>query len=169
MADPVTIATVAATAISAGGSIVKGMGAASGDNYLAQQSELQAQYGQIKAAQTNTMMEENLQRTLSNITAVQSATGARTSSPSDQAYRNYSEFLGDRDRTQAVANINAQVQQDQSAQAYYQSAASNALLGGFLGAAGSIAGSAGGFLKANPGFFNGGNAGYSGGSGIGMA
>lgn len=158
MGDPVSMAvmgmSLAATGLGAAGSIQSGEAKAQGDAYQAQQAEYQSQYADIKAKQTNAYMQENLTKTLSNISAVQASTGASSASPSAMAYSNYSEFLGDRDRTQQVSNIEAQSQEDQQDSALYQHMGNQALLGGFLGAAGDVAGGISGFAKANPGSFS---------------
>lgn len=140
MAGPAAIGfSLAATGFKVAGSLASGAAKAQGAEFQAQQAENQAQYGQIKATQTNAYMEDNLQKTLGNISAVRSMTGTTSDSPTGAAVTNYSEFLGDRDRTQAVANIENQVTADQQGAAFYTHSAKNAIMGGFLGAADNLA------------------------------
>lgn len=138
MADPVSAMTIAATGLSAAGSLVGASTAAKGDQMEAQNAINAAAIGKTKALQTDTSMRRTLGSQLANITAVRASAGLNPNSPTGNAIASNVESTGNLNRTQSIDNINAQVSMDQNAASFYTSSASSALLGGALGAAGSI-------------------------------
>jgi hypothetical protein len=137
-------ASIAATGLSAWQAIAQGNAAADGETYRAGQAMRAATYGRIKADQTATQMGEALTNTLSNIDAVRASANTVQDSPTGQIMRNYSEFLGERDRRIKVGNLNAQADSDEAASSFYMKSARNAIFGSYLGAGGRLLGGLGG-------------------------
>ena len=129
---------LAATGISAMGQLTGASTAAQGDMLEAQNATNAAQIGQTKAAQTDADMKRRLTSQLANISAIRSGAGLDPYSPTGAAITANVQGVGDLSRTQAVENIQNQSQMDKNAAQFYTSSASSALMGGELGAAGSI-------------------------------
>lgn len=146
-------------------SITGAQGQAKSEEYEAQKSLEAAQYGRIKAAQTGEALTQNMTRALGHIAAVRASAGADIRSPSTAAVMANQEGLWERERAIRMGNIFAQTRADEQASKMYTDAASRSLLGGYLGAAGSLIGGLGGAYKSmgSPdlsfGFFGGANAG----------
>lgn len=151
MAAAAPIVGLAATGFSALGSFAGASKAAQGDQFEAQNAVNAAQIGQTKAAETDANMRRRLTTQLANINAIRAGAGLDPSSPTGAAINANVQGVSDLSRTQAVENIHAQVLSDQQAAQFYTSAASSALLGGDLGALGSILGGLGGALGGNNG------------------
>jgi hypothetical protein len=162
MAAAAPIVGLAATGFSALGSFEGGSKAAQGDQFEAQNAVNAAQIGQTKAAETDTDMRRRLVSQLANITAIRASAGLDPNSPTGAAINANVQGGGDLSRTQAVENINQQVTSDQQAAAFYTSSASSALLGGELGAVGSIFGGLGGAMGGNNGLIGQGGRGLGG-------
>lgn len=153
MAAAAPVVGLAATGFSALGSMEGASKAAQGDQFEAQNAENAAQIGQTKAAETDADMRRRLTSQLSNITAIRASAGLDPNSPTGAAISANVKGVADLSRTQAVSNIQNQVTSDQQAAQFYTSSASSALLGGDLGALGSIIGGVGGAIggKSNTG------------------
>jgi hypothetical protein len=125
---------------------------AGGERYKAELLEQQAQYGELKATQTNAQMTRNLAITLGHVDAVRSAMHADPTSPTGAAVRGEMEETGQMRKEITVENILQQTRMDEANAAYMRSQASNALLSGdiamlsdaFQGAAGTFKGMGGG-------------------------
>jgi len=152
--------SIAQTGLSAFSSIAQGNTAASNARangqsqlfssfYSAQQAELAAQVGQLRATQTDNAMREQTNGALANIESVQALTGEADNSPSNWAVRNRFEYESDRARNQATANLRLQSQAQQNAAQLYAMSGLNAMnaadsnasalqTNGLFGAAGSI-------------------------------
>jgi len=152
--------SIAATGLSAFGSIASGNTAAQNAQangqsqlfssfYSAQQAQLAAQVGELRATQTDTYMRENTNNALANIDAVQALGGEADNSPSNWAVRNRYEYEADRSRNQQTANLRLQSQAQQNAAQLYMlsglnamnaanSNASNLQTNGLLGGAGAL-------------------------------
>ena len=158
MAAPVL--SLAATGLSAGSSLMGAQGQAKGDEFEAQKAEENAQYGRIAAAQTGEAMTRNMTKMLGHLAAIRASAGADIRSPTTAALMANQEGIGERDRAIKMGNIFAQVRSDQQASSMYTDMASRALMGGYLGAAGSLIGGLGGAFKSmgNPGFSGGGGS-----------
>jgi hypothetical protein len=85
-------------------------------------------------------MTRNLNTTLGNIDAVRAAANTDPSSPTGVAVRSNQEEIGTTNKNITVNSILQQSTQDRNDAAYYQSAASNALFAGGVGAAAGLAG-----------------------------
>jgi hypothetical protein len=129
---------LAATGLSAAGSLFGGSMDSQGDQVEAQNAVNAAEMGKIKASQTDADMRRKLTTQLANISAVRAGLGLNPNSPTGQAIGSNVQAIGDLNRGYAIDNINQQVNMDQQAASFYTSSASNALLGGMFGAAGSI-------------------------------
>jgi len=143
--------SLASAGLSAYSTILQSQGTAAGDEFQAEKLQTAATYGDLKASQTAGQMTRNLNATLGNIDAVRAAANANPNSPTGAAFRDNQENIGTENKTITVDSILAQSDQDRSDAAYYQSAASNALLSGGIGAAAGIAGGIGkAFAAAGP-------------------
>jgi hypothetical protein len=122
---------------------MQGEGAQAADQYQAQKAEVAAQYAKTAATQTDAQMRENLNTQLGNIDAVRAASNVDPTSPTSQAVRDRTAFIGDRSRSIQVGNIMAQASQDEADSQYLNSAGSYALnmgiASGITNAAGMIA------------------------------
>lgn len=108
----------------------KATGESQGDTYQAERLDVAAQYGDLKATQTQGQMTRNLNSTLSNIDAVRAASHTDPTSPTGAAVRSQAEDIGDSQIGITVGNITAQTDQERSDAAYYRTASANALLSG---------------------------------------
>jgi hypothetical protein len=130
--------SLAGAGLSAYSTILQSQGTAAGDTFKAEQAETAATYGDLKAVQTGGQMTRNLNQTLGNIDAVRAAANANPDSPTGVAVRDNQESIGNENRSIAVNSILQQSLQDQNDAAYYNSAASNALTAGDIGAAAGL-------------------------------
>jgi hypothetical protein len=140
---------IAGAGLGAYAQILASQGVAAGDNYKAATLENAAQRGRVAAVQTGASDTETLVNTLGNIDAVRAAAHADPTSPTGAAIRDWNEQLGLTKKSIDVDNIMAQSAQEDSDAAYLRSASKYALLGGDLGAAGTVLGAIG---KAAAGF-----------------
>lgn len=131
--------SLASAGLSAYSTILSSEGTADADEYQSAKLQSAAAYGDLKAVQTGGQMTRNLNTTLGNIDAVRAAANADPSSPTGAAYRDNQESIGNTQRGIAVDSLTAQATQQRNDAAYYQSAASNALFAGGIGAAAGIA------------------------------
>ena len=131
-------ASAGAGIFQAAGSIVQGIGTSNADQYQAKEMEQAAQYGDLKAVQTNAALTRNLNQTLGNIDAVRAAQRTDPTSPTGAAVRNTVEATATSDKNIQVDSIMAQAEQDQANAAYLRSASSMALLSGGIGAFGDL-------------------------------
>lgn len=127
------------TGLTAGASLVKGIGGYEADKFQSQELARQAQFGEVKAAQTGDQLSEALDNQLGNIAATRAAMHDDPTSPTGAAISSWQETLGERQKNIAVTSLQEQAQEDQMASQYEQSAAGMALLGGIMGGAGSLA------------------------------
>jgi len=129
-------------AAAAGGMSLAGMGfkmlgdytssraEAGADVYKSELLEQQAQYGRLKADQTNAQMTRNLAITLGHVDAVRAAMHADPTSPTGAAVRGEMEAEGTMRKGITVENILQQTRMDEANARYMASQASNAILGG---------------------------------------
>lgn len=149
------IASLGGTLAGAGASIMGGEGQAAADKFQAAELEQEAQYGQLRATQTNSAMTRNLSNTLANIDAVRAARHD-PASPTGAAVRGQTEFLGNVQKGVQVQNIMDQSYMDEQGAAYLRSAASSAMLGGDAGAGAGIFKGLMGAASSGAGLFGGG-------------
>src|SRR5215472_13445471 len=144
--------SLAATGFKMLGDYVGSRAEAGADVYKAEVLEQQAQYGELKATQTNAQMTKNLAITLGHVDAVRAAAHTDPSSPTGAAVRGEIEATGQMKKEITVENIMQQVRMDEANAAYLRTSASNALLAGdvamagdlFSGLSGTMAGGGGG-------------------------
>ena len=144
--------SLAATGFKMYGDYLSSRGTAQGDVFKAEELEQQAQYGELKATQTNAQMTKNLAITLGHVDAVRAAAHTDPTSPTGAAVRGEIEATGQMKKEITVENIMQQVRMDEANAAYLRTSASNALLAGdvamagdlFSGLSGTMAGGGGG-------------------------
>ena len=117
------------------------------DVFKAQQLEEQAQYGELKAVQTNAQMTRNLSISLAHLDAVRAAGHTDPTSPTGAAVRGTIEERGTEAKDITVENILQQSRMDEANAAYLRSSASNALLAGDISMVGDLLGGAAGATK----------------------
>ena len=143
--------SLAATGFKMLGDYTTSRAEAGADVYKSELLEQQAQYGRLKADQTNAQMTKRLAVTLGHIDAVRAAAHTDPSSPTGAAVRGEREALGTEAKGITVENIMQQARMDEANAAYMRSQSSNALLSGniamlgdlFSGAAGAATGMGG--------------------------
>jgi hypothetical protein len=141
--------SLASTAMSAVGGIQQGEGQAKADEFQAQRALEASQYGRIKAAQTGTILTQNMTNALGRIAAVRASAGSDIRSPTTAAIRANQEQMRETQRGTELGNIFAQVRMDQLSAQQYTDAATRALQGGYLGAAGKVLGGLGGAFSSS--------------------
>jgi hypothetical protein len=120
--------------------------------FKAEQLEQQAQYGELKATQTNAQMTQRLAITLGHIDAVRAAAHTDPTSPTGAAVRGTREQLGEEAKNITVENILQQSRTDEANAAYLRSQSHNALLSGDLSMLGDLfSGGAGAMKSGAPG------------------
>jgi hypothetical protein len=139
--------SLASTGFSMAGEYASSRGTAAADVFKQQELEQQAQYGDLKATQTNAQMTQRLAITLGHIDAVRAAAHTDISSPTGAAVRGEREMLGTEAKGITVENILQQSRMDEANAAYMRSAASNALLSGNISMLATAFGGAAGAMK----------------------
>jgi hypothetical protein len=142
--------SLAATGFKMLGDYTTSRAEAGADVYKAELLQQQAQYGELKAKQTNAQMTNRLAITLGHIDAVRAAAHTDPTSPTGAAVRGEREMLGTEQKEITVENIMQQARMDEANAAYMRSQSSNALLSGdtamlgdlFSGMAGALGGAA---------------------------
>jgi uncharacterized protein YycO len=115
----------------------------------AQNAVYAAQSARINAYATDNYYRNDLRTTLANISAMRASVGMGDS-PTSQAVTDYDTDISNLQRSTKVTGQLAQAKLDTNAASYYQDAASDYLMTGFLGAgAGIVKG-----LGQSPGFVN---------------
>jgi hypothetical protein len=130
--------SIASAGLKVGGDMFSAMGTANADTFKAETLDQAAQYGELKAVQTNAQMTRNLSITLGNIDAVRAAARSDPTSPTGAAVRDYADQVGTNQKNIKVDSIMAQAQEDEAQAAYMRSASSSALLGGGIKGAGDL-------------------------------
>jgi hypothetical protein len=132
------------------GALIGARGTKNADDYKAAVLDQAAQYGDLKATQTNAQMTRNLSITLGHIDSVRAAAHTDPTSPTGAAVRDYTEQVGTEDKNIKVDSILAQSQQDEANAAYMRQAGSDALLGGWVTAGADVLKGVGGGLSGMP-------------------
>jgi hypothetical protein len=144
--------SLAATGFKMLGDYTTSRAAAGADVYQSELLEQQAEFGRLKATQTNAQMTRNLAISLGHLDAVRAAGHTDPTSPTGAAVRGEIEAQGEMRKDITVENILQQSRMDEANAAYLRSQASNALLAGdigmlsdaFQGGAGAFKGMGGG-------------------------
>lgn len=149
---------MASLALTAAGTISKGQGVQAADEMQAAKAEQAAEFGKLQAGLTDTVMRENLNTTLGNISVIRAAGNIDPTSPTTAAIEDRQSQISNRQRNASLVSINAQVASDQASAAYLHQAGAFALKQSYLGAAAGVFGgiskglSSGSFgLPATPG------------------
>jgi hypothetical protein len=139
--------SLAATGFKMYGDYLESRGVAAGEKFKAAELEQQAQYGELKAVQTNAQMTRNLSISLAHLDAVRAAGHTDPTSPTGAAVRGTIEERGTEAKDITVENILQQSRMDEANAAYLRSSASNALLAGDISMVGDLLGGAAGATK----------------------
>ena len=151
--------SLAATGFKVLGDYASSRAEAGADVYKSELLEQQAEFGRLKATQTNAQLTRNLAITLGHVDAVRSAMHVDPTSPTGAAVRGEMEATGQMRKDITVENILQQTRMDEANAAYMRSQVSNALLSGniamlgdaFQGMAGALGGPGGGGAPGAPG------------------
>jgi len=144
--------SLAATGFKVLGDYASSRAEAGAATYKSELLEQEADFGRLKATQTNAQLTRNLAITLSHVDAVRAAMHTDVTSPTGAAVRGEMEATGQMRKDITVENIVQQARMDEANAAYMRSQAGNALLEGnlamlgdaFKGAAGALSGMGGG-------------------------
>jgi hypothetical protein len=139
--------SIAAAGLQAYGDYEKGNGVQAGDEFKAAELQRAAEYGELKATQTNAQLTRNMNITLGHIDAVRAVARTDPTSPTGAAVRDYTEQVGTEQKEIQVGNILAQVKQQEADAAYLRYSGNVALLSGEISAGADILGGLSGALK----------------------
>lgn len=114
------------------------LGTSNADNYQAQAMDRSAQYGELKATQTNAQLTRNMSMTLANMDAVRAAAHTSPMSPTGAAVRGQVEDQLTNQKSIQVNSLDAQAQLDEANASYLRSQGQMALLTGGVGMANSL-------------------------------
>jgi hypothetical protein len=120
------------------GAYETGAGNKAADVYKAEQLDRAAQYGELKATQTNAQMTRNQAITLGQLDAIRAAGHTDPTSPTGAAVRDFTEQVGTEQKNIRVDSILAQSQEDEANAAYLRQAGSQALLSGEITAGADV-------------------------------
>ena len=144
--------SLAATGFKVLGDYASSRAEAGAATYKSELLEQEAEFGRLKATQTNAQLTKNLAITLSHVDAVRAAMHTDPTSPTGAAVRGEMEATEQMRKDITVENILQQARMDEANAAYMRSQAGNALLEGnlamlgdaFKGVAGALSGMGGG-------------------------
>lgn len=139
--------SLASTGFKMAGDYEKAQGVADQDAFRGEELDRAAEYGELKANQTNAAMSRNLAITLGQLDSLRAAQHVDPSSPTSAAVRDFNEQVGTEDKNIRVDSIMAQSQQDEADAAYMRDASSRALLSGDIAMAGDALSGLSGALK----------------------
>lgn len=146
------VLSLASVGLSVAGTMTQAQGTANADTYKSEVLQQQAQYGELKATQTNAQLTRNLTMTLGNIDAVRAAAHTDPTSPTGAAVRDYVEQTAIDQKNIKVNSITQQAQMDEGNSAYLRTASSEALLAGDLSAGAGVLKGIGGAVGGIGGF-----------------
>lgn len=148
--SPASGLSLAGLGFKLGGDYLGAEGTANADTYKAELLDRAAEYGELKAAQTNAQLTRNLTMTLGNIDAVRAAAKTDPTSPTGAAVRDFVGGTLTEQKNIKVDSIMAQAKEDEANAAYLRDASSKALLGGDLKMGGDILSAVGPLLAIGP-------------------
>ena len=129
--NPAAITMMALTGASAG---FKAYGESQAQTYQAAVAERDAMVAKTQAAQTDTALREELNRTLARIGTIRASANVGLDSPTTQAVMDEQRRVSDRERRIRVENLDIQANAKRDEAAFRRSAANMALVGGGLDA-----------------------------------
>jgi len=138
MGIPAAAVSLGSMLAGAAGTGLQAYGTSSADSYEAKMEEQAAQYGTLKATQTNAQLTRNINQTLGNIDAVRAAARTDPTSPTGAAVRNTVESADVANKNIQVDSIMEQARMDEANASYLRQASSMALLSGAVGAVGDV-------------------------------
>jgi len=139
--------SLAATGFKVLGDYASSRAEAGAATYKSELLEQEAEFGRLKATQTNAQLTRNLAITLSHVDAVRAAMHTDPTSPTGAAVRGEMEATGQMRKDITVENILQQARMDEANAAYMRSQSSNALLEGNIAMLGDAFGGAAGAVK----------------------
>lgn len=134
---PAAIA-MAATGFKVAGGGMGAFGAKDAAEANAKASFDRAQWGRIRAVETDAAMRDDLSQTLQNIDVIRAAANTDASSPTIFSVKANAAGRGNVARNRQVRNIEAQASADDAASRAYLKSGRQAMIGGLLGAAGDL-------------------------------
>lgn len=132
--SPAGAASIASLGLGVFSSITKGQGTKAADDFQAAKAERAAAFGKLQAGQTDAVMREQLNTTISNIDVIRSASRVDPSSPTTAAIEARDSMVANRQRQTALLNINSQVSEDEASAAYLRKAGDYAVSQSYLDA-----------------------------------
>lgn len=133
-------ASLASIGLSAMGTISKGEGEKSADDFKASRAEEAARFGKMQADLTDTTMRQQLNITLSNIDAIRATGNIDPRSPTGAAIEDQSVQRSTMQRMAATGTLRAQAASDEAGAAYLRQAGDFALSQSYIAAAAGVAG-----------------------------
>ena len=140
-------ASLAAAGFKMYGDYLSSRGEAQGKEFEAELEEQKAEYGRLKANQTNAQMSRNLAISLGHLDSIRAAQHTDQSSPTGAAVRGFTEERGTEAKGITVENILQQSRMDEANAAYLRTEGANILLAGDVAMAGDFAGGIGGGIQ----------------------
>lgn len=125
--------------LSAGSSIMQGLGQKSSLEMEADKAQRAAAFGRLQADLTDTSFRENLRNTLGNIDAIRAAGNVSPDSPTTAAVEDRARTLSERQRRASLLSIRSQVAENEAGAAYLREAGNYALLTSIVGAGAKVA------------------------------
>lgn len=114
------------------GGVMQGMAGQAAAKQQAAEAQRAAQVGKIKALDTATQMDDELNTTIGNIQAVRAAANVGAS-PTEAAITDKERDVSNRERNIRVFNINQQVASDEASARFYRRSGRTSLFTGVLG------------------------------------
>ena len=139
--------SLAATGFKMLGDYTTSRAAAGADVYQSELLEQQAEFGRLKATQTNAQMTRNLAISLGHLDAVRAAGHTDPTSPTGAAVRGEIEAQGEMRKDITVENILQQTRMDEANAAYLRTQAGNALTSGKIAMLGDLFSAGAGAMK----------------------
>ena len=131
MGDPATLTMLALAGASAG---FNAYGQSQAQRYAATVAERDAMVAKTQAAETDTQLREEMNRTLARISTIRANATVGLDSPTTQAVMDEQRRIADRERRIRVGNLDMEARAKRDEAAFRRSAANMALVGGGLDA-----------------------------------
>lgn len=133
-------ASLASLGLSAMGTIAKGEGEKSADDFKAARADEAAKFGRMQADLTDTTDRQQLNITLANIDAIRASGNIDPRSPTGAAIEDQSIMRSDTQRMAKVGTLRAQAASDEAGARYLREAGDFALSNSYIAAAAGVAG-----------------------------
>lgn len=134
---PFNFLMAAGLALGVGGGILKARSNKRAADFEAAQAEVAARHGEIRAAETDAQLREELSSVIGNIRAIRASSGISPDSPTTQAIIDEESRVSERQRRIQVFNELAQAQSDRRSAGQLRRSGREQFLYGSLGSVGS--------------------------------